>query len=484
CSKLKAENVRPMSVNGYWVPEDWIEENVWLRFKNRFYWHWGVLRGKKETNELINNYFRDANCFEDLKKDKNFLLLNQSALKLNNIPNNSVDYCFTDPPYGGSIQYEELTLLWRSWLGFVDEETEKVLREKELIVNKYHPKDLNKYNEMLTDAIKEIYRVLKEGAWLSITFHNKDLKVWYSLLKAAQNAGFELMNIVPQEAIGKSFNQSATKGAPKKDLIVNFRKPNGNRFAKMHLEGSLTSEEIIVRSAKDLLKKRDSASLDELYDAAVSLWFDVTYSGVQKKHKKINFDANEIEKVLSARREFKRVVDTDLRGEAIKSKTSIWTKINSETHFGLKKEIHKLIEKCLKTNGAQDEGNIRTYIFVNLSGQGSLLELDSDLITEALKEFPKTDDGLYRLPNLTEEEWFELQANLKITKDIKKFLSGKLNRVPPDKEICEWIEHCYKNKLYSEADKLFANVLEQEVDPELYKRIKKIVKTCRMKMED
>ncbi|MFQ6120410.1 MAG: DNA methyltransferase, partial [Methanosarcinales archaeon] len=162
CSKLKAENVRPMSVNGYWVPEDWIEENVWLRFKNRFYWHWGVLRGKKETNELINNYFRDANCFEDLKKDKNFLLLNQSALKLNNIPNNSVDYCFTDPPYGGSIQYEELTLLWRSWLGLADEETEKVLREKELIVNKYHPKDLNKYNEMLTDAIKEIYRVLKE----------------------------------------------------------------------------------------------------------------------------------------------------------------------------------------------------------------------------------------------------------------------------------------------------------------------------------
>ena len=34
-SKLTAENVRPMAVNSYWIPDDWIEENVWYRFSER-----------------------------------------------------------------------------------------------------------------------------------------------------------------------------------------------------------------------------------------------------------------------------------------------------------------------------------------------------------------------------------------------------------------------------------------------------------------
>jgi len=34
-SKLKAENVRPLSVNNFWVPDDFIEENVWWRFVER-----------------------------------------------------------------------------------------------------------------------------------------------------------------------------------------------------------------------------------------------------------------------------------------------------------------------------------------------------------------------------------------------------------------------------------------------------------------
>ena len=35
-SKLKGENVRPLGVNNYWVPDDFIEENVWFRFMDRF----------------------------------------------------------------------------------------------------------------------------------------------------------------------------------------------------------------------------------------------------------------------------------------------------------------------------------------------------------------------------------------------------------------------------------------------------------------
>ena len=34
------------------------------------------------------------------------------------LPDGSVDYVFTDPPYGGEgVQYGELVLLWSLWLG-------------------------------------------------------------------------------------------------------------------------------------------------------------------------------------------------------------------------------------------------------------------------------------------------------------------------------------------------------------------------------
>ena len=57
-SKLKSENLRPMSANSYYCMDDWIEENVWQRFENRVKWHWGVFEGKRETNQLIGNYFK------------------------------------------------------------------------------------------------------------------------------------------------------------------------------------------------------------------------------------------------------------------------------------------------------------------------------------------------------------------------------------------------------------------------------------------
>ena len=30
----------------------------------------------------------------------------------------SVDYIFTDPPYGAFISYLDLSILWNHWLGF------------------------------------------------------------------------------------------------------------------------------------------------------------------------------------------------------------------------------------------------------------------------------------------------------------------------------------------------------------------------------
>jgi hypothetical protein len=325
-SKLKSESLRPMSANSYYCMGDWIEENVWERFENRVLWRWGVLQGKKETNRLIGDYFRPAGDCSGLQKDRTFLLLNRPAQDLSEIPCESVDYCFTDPPYGGSIQYSELTLLWRSWLKMGDD-----FAADEITINDFQAKSEEDFEEMLTRAFLEIYRVLKPGRWLSVTFNNRDHRVWCALLNACRAAGFEMVNIVPQEPLGRSFVQSWSGNSLKRDLILNFRKPGGRRAppwrnqtaaaddgGKIPLKGGsgdavpcgeslrcrraagpLPVKDIILTSAGEYLSKNGDATLPELFEAAIMKWINLAYGGANPGGEGTYFDMNFVDRCLS-----------------------------------------------------------------------------------------------------------------------------------------------------------------------------------------
>jgi len=296
-SKLKSESLRPMSANSYYCMGDWIEENVWERFENRVTWRWGVYEGKRETNRLIGDYFKPATDFSGLLREGTFMLFNRSAQDLSGIPASSIDYCFTDPPYGGSIQYSELTFLWRSWLGM-----KGGFARDEIIVNDFQKKKEQDFEDMLKEAFGEIYRVLKPGRWLSVTFNNRDQRVWMALLNACGACGFEKVNIVPQKPLGNSFVQSWTGYSLKRDLILNFRKParravlrhekipSGEacsrkcalRCKKQPGEGESTSDkpdmkDIIISTAGGYLEKNRKATLPELFEAVIIKWIDRTY---------------------------------------------------------------------------------------------------------------------------------------------------------------------------------------------------------------
>jgi adenine-specific DNA methylase len=88
------------------------EYNVWDRFENRYR---KILKGKKKIARKI-SYYKEAETFNELLDDCSILICRRSALDLENVPSESVDYVFTDPPYGGSIQYSELSLLRSAWL--------------------------------------------------------------------------------------------------------------------------------------------------------------------------------------------------------------------------------------------------------------------------------------------------------------------------------------------------------------------------------
>lgn len=111
------------------------------------------------------------------------------ATNLHELRDNSVDYVFTDPPFGSNIFYADLNLIWESWLGRVTE------AEREAVINrsKKNGKSLDDYYQLMKGAFTEMHRVLKPERWASVVFHNSDDEVWQAIQTAAEEASFALV---------------------------------------------------------------------------------------------------------------------------------------------------------------------------------------------------------------------------------------------------------------------------------------------------
>jgi len=64
---------------------------------------------------------------------------------------------------------------------------------------------------------------------------------------------------------------------------------------------------------------------------------------------------------------------------------------------------------------------------------------------------------------------------------FRAFLHGKTPSPPPAETLCDWIHFCYALDLYREAAALWNYVREDEVDPAIYRRAKRIADLCRNK---
>src|SRR5262249_26844684 len=107
----------------------------------------------------------------------------QSSTDLRNIPDQSVDYVFTDPPFGRNIPYSELNQVWEAWIKLFSQ------REPEAIIDSTLKKDVFVYGAMMKRVFGEIFRVLKPGRWVTVVFHNSHNAVWFAIQEAILASG-------------------------------------------------------------------------------------------------------------------------------------------------------------------------------------------------------------------------------------------------------------------------------------------------------
>jgi len=168
-----------------------------------------VLGGKLE---------RLTKTFDELAtKPGNAIISTGSAARLS-LPDNSIDYIFTDPPFGENIFYADLNLLVESWHQVLTNPT------TEAIVDAAKGKGLPEYQHLMQRCFEEYHRVLKPGRWMTVVFHNSKNAVWNAIQEAMLAAGFVVADVRTLDKQQGSYRQ-VTSTAVKQDLIISAYRP-------------------------------------------------------------------------------------------------------------------------------------------------------------------------------------------------------------------------------------------------------------------
>lgn len=136
------------------------------------------------------------------------------------LPENSIDYIFTDPPFGGNIMYSELNLLSESWLKIVTN------NKQEAITNDFQSKTVLDYQDIMIACFKEYFRVLKPGKWITVEFSNSSAAVWNAIQYALRKAGFLIVTVDILNKERPGFVGMIGPNAVKEDLAITCLKPN------------------------------------------------------------------------------------------------------------------------------------------------------------------------------------------------------------------------------------------------------------------
>jgi len=208
---------------------------------------------------------------EIILSNPKILISTSDACSLN-LQSNSIDYVFTDPPYGGNVQYGELNFIWEAWLNF---DTNWV--SNEIVVNETRGISDNQWASMMLQAFSEVFRVIKPGHWISLCYHDTSEGTWQFIQDLMAQVGFisersETTNYI--DTATKTTNQYFAEKVTKRDLVINFRKPRpGEVAAKVVLTGDEDATSFFEKARAILIEALEAhpgSSADRLYDELVS----------------------------------------------------------------------------------------------------------------------------------------------------------------------------------------------------------------------
>jgi hypothetical protein len=178
----------------------------------------------------------------------------------------SVDYIYTDPPYGAKIPYLDLSTMWNAWLGL---EVSDADRSLEAIEGGELAKSKANYSHLLSQSIAEMYRVLKFDRWMSFVFAHKDPAYWHLIVDAAEKAGFEYAGVVRQNNGQTTFKKRQNPFTVLSgQLIINFKKVR-NPKSILAVNLGMDIADVIEETIEGTIAANQGATLEQINDSLV-----------------------------------------------------------------------------------------------------------------------------------------------------------------------------------------------------------------------
>ncbi len=391
-----------------------------------------------------------------------------SATNLQSIQNSSIDYMFIDPPFGANIMYSELSSIWEGWLKVATN------NQTEAIVNEYQHKTLFEYQQLMNRSLREFYRILKPGKWLTMEFSNTSASVWNSIQNALQGVGFVVANVAALDKKQGSFKAVTTTTAVKQDLVITCYKPSDNLTDKILQSGGTKEnvwdfiDEHLLHLPVHIEKGNATTSVVErspkiLYDRLISYYVQKGFA--------IPMDAQEFQKGLHERYAERdgmfftatQVVEYEEKKLKAPEFVPMGIMVSDEANGieWLKNELRN------KPQTRQDIFTNWTKAIAGVRKGDVIPELDT-LLEE---NFIQNEDGTWRLANVNDDVDLEKLRTKALLKEFKLYLEvcrkprGKLKDVRVE-AVRAGFKQCYSEKNFADiilvGDRIPQNLLTED----------------------
>ena len=157
---------------------------------------------------------------------------NQTSVKMIEA-DNSIDFIFTDPPFGDFIPYAEVNQINELWLPQVTD------RGQEIIISNAQNKTIQSYQDMLSTVFAELGRVIKKDRHIAVVFHAAKAKVWRAFSDAMEKSCLTIEMSSILDKTQSTFKQVVSKDSVQGDPVFLLKKSE-------HINDNLQSDRQIL----------------------------------------------------------------------------------------------------------------------------------------------------------------------------------------------------------------------------------------------
>jgi DNA modification methylase len=345
----------------YLIRRNSMEQNPLIIFQRACTGRQSVIKSLNNVSERLPSN-RKINDLAQNKKIKKTANINYGTIDVADltdfIDEKSIDFIITDPPYGGLVQYLDLSLVWLVWLQKVDK---KYIPDfKSEITFKKNIVSREEYRRKLNNAFKQMHTVLNDDGYLVVTFHHNKIEEWNEFIQAIKLSGFKIDKVTHQynKRSGES-NVSNPYGTSGADFYIRCVKHREVDFT----DDSSGFEHYVVQKTIEIIAKRtEPTPFTFIINGLVPEMLQAGYLSSD--------DNKEIEKILS---------NYEGEGKIFKKKANTENKAGDIWWFNNEKEFIEFSDMPLKERVSET--------ILSLLRRKVAVKYD-DVIAEIFKKYP------------------------------------------------------------------------------------------------